>query len=130
MKSSFSIVNKNHHYNLSDGKRNLTGWDSTLVMRYLSYFTWIPFESWALDLKVDERKLIESRRPLYRITVTPAGGTKIILTLWERMTGEGSSKIIDSDKLTGKTQRNDDLFIIRYFDIDPLLKRRSYFFPE
>jgi len=127
--SSFSIVNKNHHYALSDGKSALTGWDSTLVTRYLSYFTWIPFESWALELTMEERKLTEARQPLYRITVTPTGGTKIILTLWERMTGEGSSKIIDSDRLIGKTQRNDDLFIIRYFDIDPLLKKRSYFFP-
>jgi hypothetical protein len=128
--SSFSIVTKNNHYTLSDGKRNLTGWDSTLVMRYLSYFTWIPFESWALDLTGEERKRIEAREPLYRITVTPARGTKIILTLWERMTGEGSSKIKDSDRLTGKIQRSDELFIIKYFDIDPLLKKRSYFFPE
>jgi hypothetical protein len=128
--NSFFIGRQNHHYILSHGNKNLTGWDSTLVTRYLSYFTWIPFESWALDLTLEERKLTEDRTPLYRITVTPAEGTKIILTLWERMTGEGSLKIKDSDRLIGKTRKSDELFIIRYFDIDPLLKKRSYFFPE
>jgi hypothetical protein len=128
--NSFSIACRNLHYTLSDQKRNLTGWDSTLVTRYLSYFTWIPFESWAFDIEGEERKTIESRQPLYRITVTPAKGTKIVLTLWEKMTGEAGSMTKDSDRLIGKTQSKDELFIIRYFDIDPLIKKRSYFFPE
>jgi hypothetical protein len=46
------------------------------------------------------------------------------------MTSENGKKTKDSDRLFGKTQNNDELFIIRYFDIDPLLKKRSYFFPE
>ena len=36
----------------------------------------------------------------------------------------------DSDRLWGKTDNSDELFIMRYFDVDPILKRRSYFFPE
>jgi len=128
--NSFSIVTKDRHYNLTDRKRMLTGWDSTLVTRYLSYFTWIPFESWAFEIIDEERKTIESRQPLYRITVTTAKGTKIILTLWEKMTGDANSITKDSDRLIGKTQSRDELFIVRYFDIDPVLKKRSYFFPE
>lgn len=128
--NSFSIVYKNNHYFLSHGNTNLTGWDSTLITRYLSYFTWIPFESWALELEGEERKTIESRQPLYRITVTTGRGIKTVLTLWERMTGVMGSMKKDSDRLIGKTQSRDELFIIRYFDIDPLLKKRSYFFPE
>jgi hypothetical protein len=128
--NSFLIINKNHHYILSDRKRNLIGWDSTQVTRYLSYFTRIPFESWDTEIKGDQRKIIESHQPLYRITVTPAKGTKIVLTLWEKMTGEAGSIIKDTDRLIGKTQSRDEFFIIRYFDIDPLIKKRSYFFPE
>lgn len=126
--NSFSIVYKNNHYFLSDRKKNLTGWDPTLVTRYLSYFTWIPFESWAFEIVGEERKTIESRQPFYRITVTTGRGNKIVLTLWERMTGVTGSMTKDSDRLIGKTQSRDELFIIRYFDIDPLLKKRSYFF--
>lgn len=128
--SSFSIVNKNDHYVISGITRDMAGWDSTLVTRYLSYFSWIPFESWAFEIGEEEKKMVESQQPLYRITVNITGGIKTVLTLWERMTGENNTKTKDSDRLLGKTQNRDELFIMRYFDIDPLLKKRSYFFPE
>ncbi len=127
--SSFSITNRNRQIVVSDMTRTLKGWDSTRVARYISYFTWIPFESWAFDLTEQEKKLIESQKPLFRITVNITGGKKTILTLWERMTVENGNKTKDSDRLLGKTQNNDEFFSIRYFDIDPLLKKRSYFFP-
>ena len=47
--SSFSIVNKNHRFVVSGINSELTGWDSSRVKRYLTYFTWIPFEAWAFD---------------------------------------------------------------------------------
>lgn len=128
--ASFLIVNKNHHYVISGMTSDLTGWDSTLVTRYLSYFAWIPFESWAFEITEEEKKLVESQQPLYRITVNTTGGRKTVLSLWERITGENGTKTKDSDRLLGKTQNRDELFIMRYFDIDPLLKKRSYFFPE
>ena len=128
--SSFSIVNRNHHYFLSGNAGNLTRWDSTLVTRYLSYFARIPFESWAFEMGDTEKKMVESRQPLYRITVSTTSGKKTVLTLWGMMTGENSTKSIDSDRLLGKTQDRDGLFIMRYFDIDPLIKKRSYFFPQ
>ena len=128
--NSFTVINKNHHYILTDREKALNGWDSTLVTRYLSYFTWIPFESWALEVEKTEQKIIESQKPLYRITVISTKGTKTILTLWERLNGDNKSGIKDSDRLFGKIQTMDELFIIRYFDVDPILKKRSYFFPE
>jgi hypothetical protein len=128
--SSFSIVNNNRQYTFSDRNRNLTGWNSSLVTRYLSYFTWIPFESWAFEIAGEEKKKIESREPLYRITVNKSGGGKIILTLWERIILENGNKINDSDRLLGKIQDSDEFFIMRYFDVDPLIKKRSYFFRQ
>jgi hypothetical protein len=127
--SSFSITNRNRQIVVSDMTRNLKGWDSTRVARYISYFTWLPFESWAFDLTAQEKKLIESQKPLFRITVNIIGGKKTILTLWERMTGEIGNKTKDSDRLLGRTQNSNEFFSMRYFDIDPLLKKRSYFFP-
>ena len=128
--SSFSIVNSNHHYFLSGNNGNLAGWDSTLVTRYLSYFVRIPFESWALDIKETEKRIIEAQQPLYRIMVTAVSGRKTTLTLWGMMHAENGSKKMDSDRLFGKTEERDELFIVRYFDIDPLIKKRSYFFPK
>jgi len=126
--SSFSILNRNNHFVLSNIKGDLRGWDSTLVIRYLSYFTRIPFEAWAFELEEGERQGIEFQKPLYRITVTTIENIKTVLTMWERVTDENGK--IDSDRLFGKTQNSNELFVLRYFDIDPLIKKRSYFFPE
>jgi hypothetical protein len=128
--NNFYLSITDRHYVLSDGRNNLTGWDSARVKRYLSYFTRVPFESWALDIDRDKQKAIEFSQPLYRITVTPVKGKVIVLSLWERIIQAGNSEIKDSDRLTGKTDDRDELFIIRYFDIDPIIKKRSYFYPE
>jgi hypothetical protein len=128
--SSFSIVNNNHHYILSDMSQELIGWDSAMVTRYLSYFARIPFESWALDLSEDQVKNIESQRPLYKLTVETVRQKKIILTMWERTKDENGVKSVDTDRMFGKTQERNEIFIIRYFDIDPLLKKLSYFYRE
>jgi hypothetical protein len=128
--SSFLIIYGNHHLALSDLNSELSGFDSTLVVRYLSYFAWIPFEKWALEMGDEVKKTVESQKPLYRITVTTTAGKKTILTLWEKMMEGKGDKTKDSDRLLGRTQAGDEFFIMRYFDIDPLLKKRSYFFPE
>ena len=128
--ASFSVSAKNNHYAVSDLKSELIGFDSLLVRRYLTYFTWIPFETWAFDLAQEEKMSIESRSPLYRITVTDRTGKTTVLTLWEKELTENGDKVPDGDRIWGKTAGNDELFIMRYFDIDPILKKRSYFFPE
>lgn len=128
--SSFQILNRPPHYFLSCSTGNLTGWDSSLVTRYISYFARVPFESWAFEIKSDEKKSILESQPLYRITVTTSGGVKSVLSLWPRSTVQNGAITNDSDRLLGKADENSELYVIRYFDIDPLIKKRSYFFPQ
>ena len=128
--SSFLITSKSHHFTLSAANRELSGWDSTLVTRYLSYFAWIPFEKWALEMGEEEKKMVESQQPLFRITVTTVAGNKSVLTLWEKMTDDKGSTTKDSDRLLGRTRASNEFFVMRYFDVDPLLKKRAYFFPQ
>jgi hypothetical protein len=128
--SSFVITSQNRSFALSAGGKEITGWDSTLVTRYLSYFAWIPFEKWALEMSDQEKKIAGSRQPLYRISISTTAGKKLKLTLWEKIREEEGSVTRDSDRLLGKTQASDEFFIMRYFDIDPLLKKKSYFFPD
>ncbi len=125
--SSFSILKSGDGYLLTDGENALDGWDTGLIRRYLSYFTFIPFEAWALDLSEAEKEKILSREPAYRITVKTSGGKNTVLSLWERVNGDGT---MDSDRLYGRTGTTDEIFVVRYFDIDPILKKREYFFPE
>jgi hypothetical protein len=128
--ASFSITVRNNLYELTGNSNKLSGWDTNRVARYLSYFAWVPFESWAFETGKAEQSEIESRQPLYRLTVKTTGGKPIVLTLWERMKTVNNVKVPDSDRLFGKTPDTDKLFVMRYFDIDPLIKRRSYFFPH
>jgi len=126
--SSFVITGRNSVFSLADATANLTGWDSSRIKRYVSYFAYIPFESWALDLAEGESEKIRSGSPVCRISVVKSDGSEIVLTLWEKKNEHTGEK--DSDRLWGKTGEREDLFIVRYFDIDPLLKKRSYFFTE
>lgn len=128
--SSFKISNRSQHYSLSCSRGNLTGWDSSLLARYITYFARVPFESWAFGTAEADKKPDESDQPLYRITVITAQGRKNVLTLWALMKEKPGVKEIDSDRLLGKIDENDKFFIMRYFDIDPLIKKRSYFFPK
>jgi len=127
--SSFRIKNKNHVLKLSGGSKELSGFDTSRLIRYLSYFTHVPFESWAFNLSADEREKITDGKPLCRIEVVSSAGEQKVVTLWERTIDEKGINIKDTDRLWAKTGNNDALFIIRFTDIDPLLKKRSYFFP-
>jgi hypothetical protein len=126
--SSFTITVKNNVYSLSDANNKANGGDSSRVRRYISYFTFVPFESWALGLSAEESAKIRSVNPIFRISVRKSDGTEKVLTLWEKTNSETGEK--DSDRLWGKTGDREDLFILRYFDVDPLLKKRSYFITE
>jgi hypothetical protein len=105
------------------------GFDNTKIKRYLSYFTWVPFESWAFDIPEHEADSVIAGMPLAAITVTMVGGDTGRLTIWERKEIVDEVSTTDTDRAWG---RRDDgkLFIVRYFDIDPLLRRKSYFFAD
>jgi hypothetical protein len=126
--SSFVITGRKNAFSLTDPSNGLIGCDSSRIKRYISYFGFIPFESWALDLPEEKSKKIKSGTPLCRIGIVKSDGSEKVLTLWDKMNEETGEK--DSDRLWGKTGEREELFIVRYFDIDPLLKKRSYFFTE
>jgi hypothetical protein len=123
--NTFTITKTGKGCTFYAGSNQVNGCDTTLINRYISYFTWIPFESWALDLTKNEREQILASTPIYRINVIPVKGEKLSLTLWEKKKEDGGT---DSDRLYGKSNSSDEIFIVRYFDVDPLLKKRSYFF--
>jgi hypothetical protein len=128
--SSFLINCRKKAYSLSDGIKYIAGWDTLKIKRYLSYYTAISFDSWAFDLSETEKKSIESAIPIYRITVKPLDGKEISLTIWEKWISVNGEKKRDTDRVWAKTNLQDGIFEMRYFDLDPILKKRTYFFPE
>jgi len=128
--ASFRIENRDLSFRLYGPSAELFGWDTSRLTRYLSYFTHVPFESWAFDLLPNEKGRILKDKPLFRITVTVPAGETDILVLFRKTVNENGIKKSDTDRLWGKKDGGDELFIVRYVDIDPLLKKLSYFFPE
>ena len=84
-----------------------------------------------LILDEEEKKMIESQQPLYRITVNYYRWKKdcsYFMGKNDRRKGSQKQKTVTG--YWAKRNTSDEFFIMRYFDIDPLLKKRSYFFPE
>jgi len=130
--SSFRIVSAGRNLFLqSRNGRLLQNYDTVKVRRYISYFAYIPFERWATELDNVKKKEIKSSEPLYRIEVKNRKGKIINLSVWEKtkIAGNGAD-ITDTDRVWAGTDENEEIFVMRYFDIDPLLKRKSYFFDD
>ena len=115
----------------SSGKNVLagadTGTDSLKIIRYLSYFNYIPFEEWASTLSEDEKSRIVTTTPAIKISVTTKAGKDYTLSIWDRMKSENGIPVKDTDRVWGRLNDNNELFVMRYFDIDPILKKRQYF---
>jgi hypothetical protein len=127
--SSFMIKNEYSRLSLFNNQRELSGWDSSRMIRYISYFAHVPFESWALGLSPDEKKSIEKEDPIYKIVVVTSQGVRKVVKLWQRSVDENNLNKLDTDRLWAKTEGSSEIFVIRYIDIDPLLKKLSYFYP-
>jgi hypothetical protein len=108
---------------------NYNTFDNARIKRYLSYFTWVPFESWAFDITEAAADSVIASEPLATITVTLSDGDTGRLTIWERTLHVDGRATIDTDRAWGRRD-NGKLFVVRYFDIDPLLRRKSYFFGD
>ena len=74
----------------------------------------------------NERSELSAQKPLVRISVRQSDGKNTVLTLLERF-NDGEK---DTGRLWGKTGDNEEYMIIRYSDIDPLLRKLNYFYPE
>ena len=125
---SFFIRKNHNNFLLSDFKNEVAGYDSLKVKRYVSYFVSVAFETWAFDLNEEGRREIESSTPLFNIIVKIADGKVNRLRVWERWKLEGDEKVKDTDRVWAETDDGKGLFIMRYFDLDPIIKKKSYFF--
>lgn len=125
--SSFFISRVPKGYQLRSNKGIVNSADTSLIIRYISYFTFVPFEKWAFDFSEEEISVLTDNQPVYRITLVPDKGSAIKLSLWNISKIVNGEQDIDTDRLLGAIESNEGYFLVRYFDIDPILKKRSYF---
>ncbi|MGD0583898.1 MAG: hypothetical protein ABR974_13255 [Bacteroidales bacterium] len=125
--SSFQINRDAKGFSLVDLSTRNGGWDSLKVRRFISYFTSVSFESWATDMTEAERRQIESSAPAYRIKVKTHAGKEELLTIWERVCDPVKGEM-DTDRAWAEKDDGKGIFVMRYFDLDPILKKKSYFY--
>jgi len=104
----------------------LHGVDSVRVWRYVSYFTAVSFESRPDTLSAGFIRGIEQAEPAYTITLSKTDGKTEILRIWERMK-DGKNGEKDTDRVWAEKNDVSGIFVMRYFDLDPILKKRSWF---
>jgi hypothetical protein len=124
---SFNIIRRSDSFMVSENSVVIKGFDSVRLKRYISYFTFVSFESWALSLSENERHDIESSTPLYKLSLKTRDVGEITLTIWERKKDPSKGEK-DTDRVWAEKNDGKGIFVARYFDLDPILKKKSYFF--
>ncbi len=100
------------------------------IRRYITYFTFVPFENWAFDLKPENVTELISSEPEILIKVGLTSGNEVIARLWTKMLKTAEANVPDTDRLYGTIDGTGDIFIARYFDLDPLIKSAEYFISD
>lgn len=104
--------------------------DTMALGRYLSYFSYIPFEQRILDEPVNTGDPLKERDPYFNLELITGDADTIDLLTWKRYIYDGNERIRDTDRLWGSMNRGEDIFIISYYDLDPVIKYPSYFISE
>ncbi len=128
--SSFSIIFNGREISFTGGKYDNEDIDTVVIGRYLSYFTYVPFENWALDIRSATMDSITMATPYFKLDVLSNDSDKISLLTWVRRIKYRDRTVEDTDRLWGSINGGEDLFIIKYYDLDPLIKGPSYFISD
>jgi hypothetical protein len=128
--SSFLILNKGGVYSIHGDPKESAQYDSIKIKRYVSYFTNVPFEGW--DFSPGDARAGSGHEPgaFMTIKVGTRGGDTISIQLYEKQKVENGKTIPDTDRLLGELNDGRGIFVMRYFDVDPILKKRSFFLRE
>jgi len=103
--------------------------DTTAIGRYLSYFTYVPLEGRAPGMNRADVDSIRQDPPYFKLELISDEADTISLLTWTRIIKEGGNTVTDTDRLWGSTN-GEDLLIIKYYDLDPLIKGPSYFISD
>ena len=102
--------------------------DTARVYRYLSYFINLRFERWVYDSDSVNVHAVLSTQPRHELTIQEHSGRRTTIRTYpiirEMKTGEAET---DLDRIYVNRNDEKDLVIVKYVDIDPVLKERNYF---
>lgn len=120
------IVEKEEIHLLASGLK-IAAVSQEKLKRYISYYTYVPFENWAFTLDDSIKADLLNSIPEILINVELEEDKLLSLRLWNKFIYTEAGIIPDTDRLYGSLNYGQDFFIARYFDIDPLIKSVEYF---
>ncbi len=127
--ASFKLSIDSGDYQLVNDDNSNNNFDNEKVLRYLSYFRGVRFESLEESFSTSELDSIINQKPLYEITIQSKGFKDLNIKLLPKADSLQKNHV-DLNYVYGMVNNQKPVVIISYFSIDPLLKEISYFKPE
>ena len=109
-----------------NGKEALKNVDSERITRYLSYFRKIRFEKFINPDVEASRDSITKAQPLYTLTLRDVNKNKKVINIFPVYLDE-ELKEIDSNVAYASISWENELILVKYFALDPILKNLDYF---
>jgi len=102
--------------------------DTARVYRYFSYFNNLRFERWVLDSDSVDIPAVLSSQPRHEITIQDQSGSSATIRTYPIIRGtKNGEPEIDLNRIYANMNNDSALVIVKYVDIDPVLKERDYF---
>ena len=102
--------------------------DSSRVLRYLSYFSSLRFERWVSEEDSINLNEVFASQPVYELSIKDKSGSVLNLKTYPILREtEKIKQEIDLNRIYGRMNNEPELVVIKYIDIDPVLKVRSNF---
>lgn len=127
---SFLITSENGKFKVFDYKNNaIEHYDTSFVMRYLSYFQNISFKQIENNLTDIQVNYILKNNKAYYIELVDQKNIKYQLNLYfkPQKSGNFKSKEFDLNLIYGKLNNEKNLLIFAYYELDPVLKELDWF---
>ncbi|MBN2348212.1 MAG: hypothetical protein JXJ22_05215 [Bacteroidales bacterium] len=126
---NFTLMVSDNKTRILDADNNpVTNIDEEKTADYLQYFSGVSFESVNPAKNDTVIAGILNPGPFFILSVTTRdGNTQSIAGFKKNKFNTRSEKIPDQDKFWGKFENEQEAFLLKYIDFDPLLKNREYF---
>ncbi len=102
--------------------------DTGRVYRYLSYFNNLRFERWVFDSDSVDIPAVLSSQPRHELIIQEHSGRRTTIRTYPIVREiENGEKETDLNRIYANRNDEKELVIVKYVDIDPILKERNYF---
>lgn len=132
VKESFLIESEGEQLMLTVNGVAQEVFDTAAVRQYISWYAFVPFDRWSDRSGDSMADSLLSSDPVITIRVmeklnSDPGVREHFVRFWSIVNDDGST---DSNRLWGEKNRSGELFIVTWFDIDPLIIPGDKFISE